>query len=377
MSARGAASVVLGLWRCRWGVLRLCIAGFLLWVMATDTGARMARLQLAALPGFDYVGEVQSLRAHGRYGEALMVAEAGLVDAEGHTRAQLVSERAKTLEEQGSYVRKAKAVALGAVTGQGDSLEGLIGAMGADFFVVGDLRDLVVQGGKQMLDGDSDEVVLLLSVVGVVTTLAPELDWAPSLLKVARKSGSLSAKMGETIASAVKGRRTAELEKLFHDVETISKRASPGGAVRLMKLAEEPKDLERIAQFVDKAGEGAFALHVAGKEGAELLKAGEAGEEMLIKAARKGKAGNAFLRSPAARAMMKPHLLVGLLKGVWKGNAARLVSRALERLDPSAWWVLPLLAGWAVVEAGWIAARLRPARGRREDTAFASRARTA
>jgi hypothetical protein len=353
--------MVFRLWRCRCGVLRAFIAGFLLWVMVTDTGARMARLELAALPGFDYVQEVQSLRAQGRYGEALVMAEAGLNEAEGHTRAQLVTERARTLEEQGSYLKKAKAVAMGAVSGQGNSLEGLIGAMAADFFVVGDLRDLIIQGGKQMLDGDSDEVVLLLSVVGVVTTLAPELDWAPSILKAARKSGSMSTRMAEYVTSAIKGKRVAELEKVFGDVEKIAKKASPGGAMRLARLAEEPKDLERIAQFVDKTGEGAFALHVTGKEGAELLKAGEAAEDLVVKAAKKGKAGTAFLRSPAARAMMKPHLLVGVLKGVWKGNAAKLVARALERLDPAAWWVVPLLAGWLVVEVGWIAMRLRPA----------------
>ncbi len=352
----------MNLWRCRWGVLRLAIATFLLWIMVTDTGARIARMQLAALPGFDYVQEVQSLRAQGRYGEALMVAESGLNDAEGQDRARLIEERAKTLDEQGSYLHKAKAVAMGAVSGQGDSLEALIGAVGADFFVVGDLRDLVIQGGKQMLDGDSDEVVLLLSVVGLVTTLAPELDWVPSVLKAARKAGAMSVHMAEYVSSAIKGKRVAELEKVLGDVEKVAKKASPGGAVHLVRLAEEPKDLERIAQFVDKTGEGAFALHVTGKEGAELIKAGEAGEELVVKAAKKGKAGTAFLRSSAARAMMKPHLVVGLLKGFWKGNAAKLVSRALERLDPGAWWVLPLLAAWVVVELGWLGARLRTPR---------------
>jgi hypothetical protein len=340
-------------------VLRLFVAAFLLWVMAADTGARLARLQLAALPDFDYMQEVQSLRAQGRYGEALMVADAGLEDAKGQDRAKLVEERAKTVEEQGSYLHKAKAVAMGALSGQGDSLEGLIGAMAADFFVVGDLRDLVIQGGKQMLDGDSDELVLLLSVVGVITTLAPEVDWVPSVLKTARKTGAISVRMAEYLKSAIKGKRVTELEKVFGDVEKVSKRASPGGAARLVRLAEEPKDLERLAAFVDKTGEGAFALHVTGKEGAELLKAGEAGEELVVKAAKKGKAGSAFLRTAAAKAVMKPHFVVGLLKGLWKGNAAKLVQRALERLDPSAWWLLPLLAAWVVVEAGWLAARFR------------------
>src|SRR6185436_16147640 len=101
----------------------------------------------------------------------------------------------------------------------------------------------------------------------------------------------------------------------------------------------------------------------AGKEGADLVKAGASGEELLLKAAKKGKAGTAFLRSAAARALTKPHWLVGLAKGVWKGNASKLVSRALERLDPAVWWFLPLMAGWVVVEAGWLAGRLRGCAG--------------
>jgi hypothetical protein len=348
---------ILTLWRCRWGLLRLCLGALVLVIFAGDTGARLARLELAALPAFDYVKEVQSLRVQGRYGEALMVAEAGMEEATGQTRALLVEERARTLQEQGSYLQKAKVAAMGALSGQGDSLEGILGAMAADFFVFGDLRDLVIQGGKQMLDGDSDEVVLLLSVVGVVTTLAPEVDWVPSILKVARKTGAMSVRMADYLKSAIKGKRVAELEKVFGDVEKISKKASPGGAMRLMRLADEPKDLEMLAGFVER--QGAFALHVTGKEGAEFLKAGEAAEEVLVKASKKGKAGTAFLRSSAARALAKPHLAVGVLKGLWKGNAAKLVSRALERLDPSAWWLVPLLAGWVVVEIGLLAGKLR------------------
>jgi hypothetical protein len=351
--------MVLGLWRAKWGLLRLALAAFVLWIFATDTGARLARMQLAALPGFNYLGELESLRAQGRYGEALMVADAGLDELGGEDRARLAAERERTVAEQQSWIHKAKEAGLGALSGQGDSLEALVGAMAADFFIVGDLRDLIIQGGKQLLDGDSDEVVLLLSVVGVLTTLAPEVDWVPSVLKAAKKAGAMSVHMAEYIKSAIKAKRTTELEKLFGDVQKLARKASPGGAMRLMRFAENPKDVERLAMFVEKSGAGAFALHVTGKEGADLLKAGESAEDLVIKASKKGRAGTNFLRSPAARTLMRPHLVVGLLKGIWKGNAAKLVSRALERLDPSAWWLVPLLAGWVVVEIGLLMGKLR------------------
>src|ERR1043165_1325312 len=131
-------------------------------------------MELASLPEFDFAGEVAYLRGAGRYGEALMVADAGLDGASESARSAIQRERDATVREQSSYLRKAKDVGLGALSGKGTSIESLIGAVAADFFVIGDIRDLVIQGGRYVLDGEADEVVVLLSGVGVATTVLPE-----------------------------------------------------------------------------------------------------------------------------------------------------------------------------------------------------------
>lgn len=347
------------LWRSRWGVLRLVVAAVLLWTFAADTGARLARLRLAALPDFDYAAEVGALRAKGRYGEAVMVADAGLRALDGSARERVERERAATIAEQASWLRRAKDLGLGAVSGHGDSLESLIGAVAADFFIVGDVRDLVIEGGKEMLDGEGDEAVLLLSLVGVVTTLAPEVDWVPSLFKAAKRAGTLTHGMQEHLVKAIRGKRGAELAEVFGETERIARRASPGGAMRLLVHAEDPADLKRLAAFVEREADGAFALRVTGPEGWKLVRdAGEGGEKLVVKAARKGPAGAAFLRTRAARALLRPHPLVGLLKGLKKGTLADAAARLIERIDPGAWWIVPALAAWALVEAGFIARRV-------------------
>lgn len=353
-------SWLLRLWRVKWGLARLGVAAFLLWVVAADTQARLARMALAALPNFDYAGEVRSLRLQGRYGEALVVATAGK-DAVGADRlsaewAAIDAEERAANEEQASWLRKIKEVGLGAVSGQGNSLEALVGAIAADFFVLGDLRDLVIQGGKEMLDNDGDEVVLLLSVAGIVTTLGPEIDWVPSVLKVAKKSGGMSKGLAEFVTTAIKARDAEKLKPLLRDTRKIAEHASPGGAARLLKHAEDPADVARIARFVERESSGAFALRVTGKSGARVVKeAGEAGEKLVVAAACKGRAGTRFLDSPAARAMLRPHPIVGLLKGVWKGNAAKLVERVLDRMDSRTWWTLPMLVAWTLLELGLLA----------------------
>src|SRR5262249_39041355 len=137
----------------------------------------------------DYFAEVRSLREKGRYAEALLVAQAGLDELSGDARTALVSEEQAVRDEQESILRKGKQLVRGALVGEGDSLEALIGAIAADMFVVGDVRDLVIQGGRLAVDGQTDELILALSAVGVLTTVMPEIDWIAAFLKVAKKAG--------------------------------------------------------------------------------------------------------------------------------------------------------------------------------------------
>ena len=345
--------LLINFWRCRWAMLRLALACFICWTLASDTAARMARLQLASLPDFDYLAEVTALRAQGRYGEAEVVARAGLDGLPtGSTRDSLDRELAATIEERDGWLRKASSVGLGALSGRGTDLESLIGAVAADFFIVGDIRDLVIEGGKLLVDGDSDELVLLLSFAGLVTTLAPEIDWAPAVLKAARRTGNVSTKLASYLTSAIKAKRGEQITKVCTDVARMSRKATPGGASRMLRLADEPEDLARMAAFMERTPSGAFALHVTGPAGIESLRVFAASaDSVLVAAARKGSAGTRFLSSPAAKALLKPHALVGISKAFWKGNAEKLITGALDRIDPLAWWAMPLAAAWAVLEA--------------------------
>jgi hypothetical protein len=137
----------------------------------------------------------------------------------------------------------------------------------------------------------------------------------------------------------------------------------------MLRFADKPEDVAKLARFVEAEKAGAFALHVTGKEGAELVKAAGAGEraaagadKALVVAARKGPAGVAWLRTGAYRALARPHWLSGIGKALWKGNASALAARIAETLDPRAWWIVPMLAAWVVVELGLLMRRVRPAR---------------
>ncbi|MFA6045366.1 MAG: hypothetical protein WC718_10315 [Phycisphaerales bacterium] len=381
------------LWRAKWGILRLLVAGFIVWVLAADTGPRLARLAMQALPDFDYAGEVRALRLEGRYGEAIMVADAALggvgrEDEESARRAdvpgvsarradvpgidvpsplkQVRAERELALQEEQSWVRRAKDVGLGALLGRADSMEGLVGAVTADLFIVGDIRDLVIQGTHQVVDGESDPVILTLSAVGVATTLAPEIDWVPSILKAARRAGHMSEGIAAVILKAGRTSKYEHLTAMCRDVARVAEKSSPGGAMRLLGHVSSPEELARATRFVERESpRGAFALHAAADESTAFLRTAAAtGEEAaradaaLAKAAAKGPSGVRLLASRAGRVMLRPHALLGLAKAIWKGNAAKLVARVVDRVDPNAWWALPAAAAWLVVEIGWLYRRV-------------------
>lgn len=363
-SRRSVLGTLLLPWSCRWNLLRIALASFALWVLVADSGARLARMQMASLPDFDFASEVRALRLEGRYGEAVMIADAGLRSAQGETRAALEAERALTLEEQESWLRRAKDVGVGALTGSGKTLERVVGAVAADFFIVGDVRDLLVQGGRQLIDGESDEVILALSVVGIVTTLAPEIDWAPSILKAAKRGGHLTESMGKRLLSLIRGRATGELEETLRAVASTAAGTSPGTAMRALRYAESTHDLGALASFVKRHPDSGLALHVGGPEAMRVARAatdsGEAGLRTgaaLVKASRKGPAG-VRLFSASSRALTRPHPLLGIAKAIWKGNAETMLTRLTDRIDGLARWLIPALAAWLAAECGLLWRRL-------------------
>jgi hypothetical protein len=356
---------VLALYRARWGLLRLAVACFILWALVADSASRLARIQLASLPDMDFAAEVAKLRNEGRFGEAVMIADAGLALTSGGVRERIATERQKTLDEQSSWSRRLKEVGMGALSGQGQTLEALAGAVTADLFIVGDVRDVLIQGTKLAVDGETDPVILSLSGIGLVTTLAPEVDWAVSLLKIGRKAGAVGKGLGDFIVTAARRGDKQALSTLLTDVSKLGKGASPATALKALRFADEPGDVAKLASFVERnaAGNaGALALHVTGREGAQLLKSGARAERTIIAAGRKGEAGAGFLRGSAARALLRPHPLIGLAKGLYKGNLESLAARIAERLDPHGWIILPLVAAWVFVELGLLWRKLSQSR---------------
>lgn len=181
----------------------------------------------------------------------------------------------------------------GAVFGEGDTAAGFAAAVATDLMVVGDLRDLVRQG---MAYPDYDPVVVALAAVGVGLTAATvtsagsatPVKLGASVLKLARRSGRLSARLGDELfrlarravdADALQavlraGRRLDWAEarraagrvlrrdagdELLRTGEALGGMAAargPRAALDTLAVADGTAEVARLARVAEKSGSG-------------------------------------------------------------------------------------------------------------------------
>lgn len=90
----------------------------------------------------------------------------------------------------------------GALTGEVTTTASIGGVLAADFFVVGDVRDVVIQGNSLIRGDDYDRLTLGLSLIGLVATVSGPVDTGFSLMKTANKAGKMSRKLAARLKVA-------------------------------------------------------------------------------------------------------------------------------------------------------------------------------
>ena len=337
-------------------LLRLSLAGAVLWLCLQDRPAVQARAAFEAMPAFDYWKTADTLLNQERFSEALLVVEAGL-EAVPEQQKPLTDLKNTIVMEQGRWLFRFQQVGRGALSGTGQSAEALGGAIVADLFVFGDVRDLVVQAGRKLKGEETDPVIVGLSAGGILLTVNPAVDLGGALLKFARRMGGMSASFARSLVDAMKravaSRNADEVLQISDDLATLSKRSRPAVALAILKHVDDPAELAIARRFSERPG-GAFALWLGQKETLRWLKVSAGNEELMLKAARRGRAGFDFLKQNGAL-MLRAHPLLGLIKGFYKGNIPALLLDWMRRYADV---VLGFAAGWAAYEVALLLGRL-------------------
>jgi hypothetical protein len=196
--------------------------------------------------------------------------------------------------------------AKGFVTGEPDDGVSLAGTALGDLFVFGDIRDAVREGSRFASGQEVDELILGLACVGLAITAGTYASLGAAvparvgltLVKAARRTGKISDQMAAWIgrsvrdvidapalkravgnisifapAASVRGIREAVkvekangLMKLAGDVGTVQSKAGTKAALDGLKLADNPKDMAKVATLATaKGGKTRAILKLAGR----------------------------------------------------------------------------------------------------------------
>lgn len=271
-------------------------------------------------------------------------------------------------EAQGTFatvLRGASDFAGAYITGHADNAAGLAGAVVSDLTVVGDVRDIISEGGKAAVGEDYSEFLLALAAIGLAAegaTIATGgtslvFNVGVSILKVAKRAGTLTvdfstrlvrlaraaarqgpeaavipagmartgrAARGAAVAPTTLTRQAARAELLQNltNMNTVAANAGPANAVRLLRFVRTSPDASRLATFTSRFGRKSRAVaELTGKAALRSFRVAVRGFRLLV----------AFLWSMVAwvAGLVAIRLVRGLIRGTFVAVRGAVVAAAV------------------------------------------------
>jgi len=237
-----------------------------------------------------------------RQGKAQALAEAALANGEvddaaaygdlaarlGHAlpaalQAQIAAARAVE-DEPATRLRRC---ATGALTGAITDGASAVCTVAADLTVLGDLRDIVVQGAAWAAGRDYDRLVLGLSAVGLGATALTAVSAGAampakaglSLVKGARRAGQVPPALTRAVATEIRlvaqGGDAARLARATGAVDTVRREHGALEAARMLRHAGSLDELGDAASMYGRYGRMARpVMALSGKTSIRAFKAG-------------------------------------------------------------------------------------------------------
>ena len=257
-------------------ITRILVAGFAALCCYLAGQEVVNRLDGSLILPEDPIDSTNSLAAEERWAEVKVMADflADRPDLADTKAANSLVRQAD--QELNSFWGQAESFAQGAITGEPTDLASMLGSLSLDLFVIGDIRDLAVQGWKQAYYGSGDTLILALSAIGLTTTLAPHLDWAPALMKAFKRTGALTSRfirsLTRTSGEAIKTGKYTKLSGVVTDLGKAAKRLGPGPLRGAMNSIDSAEDLTKIAKAAEIDAKGTyFMTRLFGKDGVKWI----------------------------------------------------------------------------------------------------------
>ena len=257
------------------------------------------------------IDSTKSLAAENRWAEVKMMTDLLAERPDLGDSEQVASLSGQADQELNSFWVQTKSFAQGAVTGEPTDLASMLGSLSLDLFVIGDIRDLAVQGWKQVYYGSGDTLILALSAIGLTTTLAPHLDWAPALMKALKRTGALTSRfmrsLTRTSSEAIKSGKYTKLSGVVTDLGKAAKGLGPGPLRGVMRSVDSAEDLTKVAKAAEIDAKGTyFMTRMFGNDGIKLISKDGKNIGLLVTSV---KTGSRFAKTV--------HKSVGIVPTMW------------------------------------------------------------
>jgi len=179
---------------------------------------------------------------------------------------------AKITQKRSSLSYKSKKLLEGIRTGVSDEFIGQASAIGSDFFLIGDLRDLALEGTHYYKDEEVDTVLVSLSTIGLVASASTLFTLGSSavaksgvsMLKLAHKTKRIPSWLGKYLTRhAKKIRETKKLDSikpLFNSLDTMYKRVGLNDTLKLLSRTHNLQELQSTVKLTKRYGKNTTTL---------------------------------------------------------------------------------------------------------------------
>lgn len=169
-------------------------------------------------------------------------------------------------EKRASFEYRSEKIAEGIRTGTSDEALGQASAIGSDFFLIGDLRDLALEGKHYYNNEEVDSILVALSSIGLVASASTLFTLGSStvaksgvsFLKLAHKSKAIPTWLNKHIIKQSnqirKTKDISTLKPLFQTLDNLQKRVGINDTIKLLSRTASLKELKGVTKLTQRYG---------------------------------------------------------------------------------------------------------------------------
>jgi len=252
--------------------------------------------------------------------------------------------------KRNSYSYQADKFLEGIIQGKSDEDIGKASAIASDFLIIGDIRDLALQGEHYFNHEKVDKVVLALSSLGLIATASTvyslgtttPIKTSISILKYGKRVNKLpswlSIKLVKQAKIAKETRSLEQIKTLFQPISKLYEKVGLQQTLNLLKKTKNFKELKNIVSFSSRFGKKSqILLQTTHNKALNYAKAmPHVQSKNFIYASTYGEKGLKGMQKLGEKQFMKRmRFQANLLKTTYKGNFNSLFNYLLNNIPTS------------------------------------------